>query len=177
MLDSIRQDVAYAAKRLAQSPGFTLVAALTLALGIGATSAIFSVVNAVLLRPLPFPEADRLVQLAALWKQEPVAYLAPPNFLDTEAQARSFERLAAFDGGGVTLTGRGDAARLEGAFVSAGFFDVLRVRTALGRGFVADENEPGKTKVAVLGHELWRDRFGGDPGVLGSTIQIDREPR
>ena len=177
MLDSIRQDVAYAAKRLAQSPGFTLVAALTLALGIGATSAIFSVVNAVLLRPLPFPEADRLVQLAALWKQEPVAYLAPPNFLDTEAQARSFERLAAFDGGGVTLTGRGDAARLEGAFVSAGFFDVLRVRPALGRGFVADENEPGKTKVAVLGHELWRDRFGGDPGVLGSTIQIDREPR
>ena len=176
MLDSIRQDLAYAARRLAQSPGFTLVAALTLALGIGATSAIFSVVNAVLLRPLPYPEPERLVDVAQTWKEKPAVY-SPQNFLDVEAQAKSFEGLAAIDSSGVTLTGRGDAARLEGAEVSASFFDVLRVRPLLGRGFVKGENEPGRTRVAVLGHALWQQRFGGDPKVVGQTIQIDREPR
>ena len=142
MLDSLRQDVSYASRRLWQSPGFTLVAALTLALGIGATSAIFSIVNAVLLRPLPFPEADRLVEVAQVWKGKPAVY-SPQNFLDVEAQAKSFERLAAIDTSGVTLTGNGAATRLEGAEVSAAFFDVLRARPVLGRGFVAGENEPG----------------------------------
>ena len=159
-----------------QSPGFTLVAALTLALGIGATSAIFSVVNAVLLRPLPFPEPERLVDVAQTWKEKAAVY-SPQNFLDVEAQAKSFERLAAIDTNGVTLTGHGDAARLEGAAVSAGFFDVLRVRPVLGRGFVAGENEPGRTDVVVLGHKLWQERFGGDPGIVGQKVQIDREPR
>ena len=115
---------------------------LTLALGIGATSAIFSVVNAVLLRPLPFPEPDRLVEVSQVWKGKPAVY-SPQNFLDVEAQAKSFERLAAIDTSGVTLTGQGTAARLEGAEVSASFFDVLRARPILGRGFVAGENEPG----------------------------------
>ena len=159
-----------------QSPGFTLVATLTLALGIGATSAIFSVVNAVLLRPLPFAEADRLVQVAALWQGKSVAWLSPQNFLDIEAQARSLERLAALDTSGMTLTGHGAAVRLEGAEVSASFFDVLRVRPDLGRGFAAGENEPGRTHVVVLGHKLWQERFGGDPGVVGRDVQIDREP-
>jgi predicted permease len=177
MLDALRQDLTYATRRLWQSPGFTLVAVLTLALGIGATSAIFSVVNAVLLRPLPHPEADRLIQLAAFWKGKPVVYLSPQNFLDIEAQAKSFERLAAMDQGGVTLTGRGSAARLESAEVSAAFFEVMRARPLLGRGFVAGENEPGRSKVVVLGHRLWLERFGGDPGVVGRTLQIDREPR
>src|SRR5574341_970607 len=175
MLDSLRQDLKYASRRLLHSPGFTLVATLTLALGIGATSAIFSVVNAVLLRPLPFPEPDRLVEVAQLWKGKPAVY-SPQNFLDVEAQAKSFERLAAIDTTGVTLTGHGAAARLEGAEVSASFFDVLRARPILGRGFVAGENEPG-TKVVVLGHRLWLDRFGGDAGLVGRTVQIDREPR
>jgi putative ABC transport system permease protein len=175
MLDSLRQDVSYASRRLWQSPGFTLVATLTLALGIGATSAIFSIVNAVLLRPLPFPEAFRLVEVAQVWKGKPAVY-SPQNFLDVEAQAKSFERLAAIDTSGVTLTGSGAATRLEGAEVSAGFFDVLRERPVLGRGFVAGENEPG-TKVVVLGHKLWLDRFGGDAGLVGKTVQIDREPR
>jgi len=176
MLDSIRQDTAYAARRLVQSPGFTLVAALTLALGVGATSAIFSVVNAVLLRPLPFPEPERLVDVAQTWKEKAAVY-SPQNFLDVEAQAKSFERLAAIDTDGVTLTGHGDAARLEGADVSASFFDVLRVRPALGRGFVAGENDPGHTDVVVLGHKLWQERFGGDPGIVGQKVQIDRVPR
>ena len=175
MLDTWRQDVSYALRRLRQSPGFTLVALLTLALGIGATSAIFSIVNAVLLRPLPFPEAFRLVEVAQVWKGKPAVY-SPQNFLDVEAQAKSFERLAAIDSTGVTLTGHGAAARLEGAEVSAAFFDVMRARPVLGRGFVAGENEPG-TKVVVLGHRLWLDRFGGDAGLVGKTVQIDREPR
>jgi len=177
MLDSIRQDTAYAVRRLAKSPGFTLVAALTLALGIGATSAIYTVVSAVLLRPLPYPEPDRLVEVDQAWKGKPVAYYSPQNFLDVEAQAKSFERMAALDQSGVTLTGKGSPTRLEGAFVSASFFDVMRVRPAHGRGFAAGENEPGRTMVAVLGHKLWRDRFGGDPAVVGQTIHVDREPR
>ena len=177
MFEAVRQDIAYGARRLGQSPGFTLVAAATLALGIGATSAIFSVVNAVLLRPLPFLEPGRLVQVAQVWKGKPVVYYSPQNFLDVEAQARSFERLAAIDAGGVTLTGQGGAARLQGAEVSVSFFDVLRARPVLGRGFVAGENEPGRTQVVVLSHRLWLTRFGGDPGIVGRTLQVDRMPR
>jgi putative ABC transport system permease protein len=177
MLDSLRQDAVYAVRGLRQSPGFALVAVLTLALGIGATCAIFTIVNAVLLRPLPFPESDRLVQVEQVWKGKPVVYLSPQNFLDIEAQTRSFERLAAIDVTGVTLTGRGEATRLDGAEVSASFFDVLRVRPVRGRGFVAGENEPDRNKVVVLSHKLWLERFGGDPGIVGKPVEIDREPR
>jgi hypothetical protein len=175
MIDTLRQDLSYALRRLRQAPGFSLVAVATLALGIGATSAIFSVVNAVLLQPLPFPEPDRLVRVAQTWKGRPVVY-SPPNFLDVEAQSTAFSGLAAIDGGGVTLTGQGTATRLEGAGVSASFFDVLRVRPLHGRGFVAGENEPGRNKVAVLGYPLWRDRFGADPGVVGRTVTLNRQP-
>ena len=129
MIDAIRQDLSYAVRRLRQAPGFTLVAVATLALGIGATSAIFSVVNAVLLRPLPFPEPDRLVRVAQTWKGRPAVY-SPQNFLDVAAQSTSFAVLAAIDTSGVTLTGQGAAARLEGAEVSASFFDVLRARSS-----------------------------------------------
>jgi putative ABC transport system permease protein len=174
-MDSLRQDVLYALRRLRQAPGFTLVAILTLALGIGANSAIFSVVNAVLLRPLPFPEPDRLVLVAQTWEGRPVVH-SPQNFLDVEAQSHSFQGLAAINTSGYTLTGQGAPTRLEGAEVSASFFDVLRSRPELGRGFVAGENEPGKTRVAVLGQTLWRTRFGADPGIVGRTVQLNREP-
>jgi putative ABC transport system permease protein len=175
MLDPVRQDLSYAVRRLRQAPGFTLVAVATLALGIGATSAIFSVVNAVLLRPLPFPEADRLVQVAQTWKGRPTV-CSPQNFLDVEAQATSFSGMAAIDTNGVTLSGRGAATRLVAGQVSASFFDVLGVRVVLGRGFLAGENEPGRDRVAVLGYELWRDRFGSDPGVVGRTVSLNRQP-
>src|SRR5690349_4812027 len=130
-MDTLRQDLAYALRRLRQAPGFTAVAVATLALGIGANGAIFSVVNAVLLRPLPFEEPDRLVRLSMAWKGKPTGVYSPQNFLDLEGEARSFESLAVFDGHGMTLTGRGQPARLEGAEVSATFFDSLRVRPAL----------------------------------------------
>ncbi len=174
-MDTLRQDLAYAFRRLRQAPGFTAVAVATLALGIGANGAIFSVVNAVLLRPLPFEEADRLVRLAQTWKGGPSVY-SPQNFLDVQAQAKSFESLAVFDPGGVTLTGRGQPASLQGTEVSTSFFDLLRVRPAYGRTFADGENEPGHTKVAVLGHGLWRERFAGDPGMVGQIVQLNREP-
>lgn len=175
MIDAIRQDLTYAVRRLRQAPGFALAAVATLALGIGSTSAIFSVVNAVLLRPLPFPRADRLVRVAQTWKGRPTV-CSPQNFLDVETQTTAFSGLTAISTGGVTLTGAGAAARLEGSEVSVAFFDVLGVRPLHGRGFVAGENEPGRNRVAVLSHSLWRDRFGADPGVVGRTVSLDRQP-
>jgi hypothetical protein len=175
-MDTLRQDLLYAVRRLRQAPGFSLVAIATLALGIGANSAIFSVVNAVLLKPLPFEEPGRLVRLSQTWEGRTTGIYSPQNFLDVVASARDFESLAAIDGGGVTLTGRGAPARLEGAEVSTRFFNVLRVRPVLGRSFVDGENEPGRNKVAILGHRLWRERFGGDPAAVGQPIQINREP-
>ena len=174
-MDTLRQDLVYALRRLRQAPGFTLVAIATLALGIGANSAIFSMVNAVLLRPLPFEEPDRLVMVAQVWEGRNTGVYSPQNFLDMQATAQSFESLAALDGGGVTLTGRGTPVRLEGAEVGAPFFGVLRVVPALGRAFLPGENEPGHNKVAVLGHRLWQDRFGADPAIVGQSVQLNRE--
>jgi hypothetical protein len=113
-MDSLRQDLIYALRRLRSAPGFTLVAVVTLALGIGANGALFSVVNGVLLQPLPYPEPERLVRLAALYEGQRIV-LSPANFYDAAATARSFEALAAYDTGGYTLTGHGDPVRLQGA--------------------------------------------------------------
>ena len=168
MIDALRQDLSYALRRLRQAPGFTLVAVATLALGIGATSAIFSVVNAVLLRPLPFPEPGRLVRVAQTWEGRPAIY-SPQNFLDVAVQATSFSSLAAIDTNGVTLTGQGAAARLEGAEVSAAFFDVLRVRPLHGRGFVTGENEPGTPGWPCSATPCGEDRFGSDSAIVGRT--------
>ena len=121
------------------------------------------------------PQPDRLVAVAQLWKGSPTVS-SPQNFLDVEAQATSFERLAAIDRGR-HAHGRRQRGAPRGRRGERRFFDVLRARPLLGRGFVAGENEPGRTKVVVLGHRLWLDRFGGDPGIVGGTIQIDREPR
>jgi predicted permease len=174
-MNTLRQDFVYALRRLRNAPGFTLVAVATLALGIGANAAIFSVVHAVLLRALPFEDPERLVRLSQTWKGRPTGVYSPQNVLDVEAAARSFEGLAFFDGSGMTLTGRGQPARLESAEVSASFFDVLRTRLVHGRGFDTAENDPGRTNVAVLGHGLWRERFGADPAVVGQTMQLDRQ--
>ncbi|MEO8500077.1 MAG: ABC transporter permease [Vicinamibacteria bacterium] len=175
-MDTLRQDLIYAFRRLAMAPGFTLVALLTLALGIGANSAIFSIVYAVLLKPLPFPEPERLVQLFQVSEGRDVPYFSPQNFLDTEAQARSFESVTAIDTGGVTLTGHGAPAVLNGAEVSASFFNVFRVAPVLGRAIAKDENEPEKATVVVLGHALWKTRFGADANIVGQTIRLDSRP-
>lgn len=175
-MDTLRQDLLYAARRLAAAPAFTFIAIATLALGIGANSAIFSMVYAVLLKPLAFENPDRLVQLYQVSEGRNVPYFSPPNFVDTQNQATNFEAISAVDSGGVTLTGRGAPAVLNGAEVSASFFTVFRVKPQLGRVMSVEENEPDKAMVAVLSHTTWQNRFGGDPGIIGQRIQLDSRP-
>jgi putative ABC transport system permease protein len=177
IMETLRQDLRYALRRLSAAPMFTAIAVLTLAIGIGANAAIFTVVNAVVLQPLPYAEPDRLVGVFHSGQGSgELAVMSPPNFLDARRLNRSLEDMAGIDESGFTLTGAGDPVRLEGASVSAGFFELLRVRPILGRTFRADENESGKHKVALLSHGLWVRRFGGESGVVGRSINIDGTP-
>ncbi len=175
-MDHLRQDIKYAIRRLVRAPGFTLVAMLTLGLGIGANSAIFSVVNGVLLQPLPYPESDRLVGVYHVSEGRRVV-MSGPNFMDVVRASKSLESAAATTRERKILTGEGEPVRLDVAEVSASLFDVLRVRPALGRTFAADEDTPGKTNVVVLSNGLWQQRFGSDPGVIGRRIQLDGESK
>ncbi|HET7293507.1 MAG TPA: ABC transporter permease, partial [Vicinamibacteria bacterium] len=173
-MESFRQDLVVGLRRLRSAPAFALVAILTLALGIGANGALFSIVNGVLLRPLPYPEPERLVRVVGVYEGRN-AVMTPANFLDVRAAATTLAGLAAYDNSAFTLTGRGEPQRLDAAEVSASFFEVLGVVPVVGRGFLEGENEPGRTKVAVLSHGLWKQRFGGDPGVLGQAVVLDGE--
>jgi len=171
-------DLRFALRTFARSPVFTAVAVLSLALGIGANTAIFTVVNAVLLRPLPFPEPDRLVQL---WESQPAKgysrnVVNPINFLDWRERTRSFEGMAAVVALTTNLTGLGDPLALEGMQVSPEFFSILQVSSALGRVFVPAEGLPGQEHVAVLSFGLWQSRFGGDPAIIGHKIIVDGAP-
>ncbi len=174
-MDTLLQDLRYAARRLLRSPGFTAVAVLTLALGIGANSAIFSVVNGVLLRSLPFAEPERLVQLGTIKPgEEPQAgTVSPPDFVSLREENRVFTEVVAFTYGGATLTGTGEPERIEAAWVSAGFFELLGAAPVLGRTIGPEENQPGNSEVAVLGYGLWQQTFGGDPGIVGRTITLN----
>ena len=171
-MDTVRQDIRYALRRLVRSPGFTIVSVLTLALGIGANSAIFSVVYGVLLKPLPFAEPDRLVGIYHLTEGHR-ATMSGPNFTDVRTQAQTLVDAAAVTRSRVILTGHGEPVRLDGAEVSTSFFNVLGVTPALGRTFRSDEGLPGHAKVAVLGYGLWQQRFGASPRVVGQTMTLD----
>jgi predicted permease len=173
LLASIWHDVRYGLRMLRKNPGFTLVAVLTLALGIGATTAIFSVVNGVLLRPLPYPDSDRLMILHETEPKFDVMSVAYPNFEDWRAGNRSFDQLAAFRFSDFNLTGSGEPERVWGRLVSASFFSILGAKPALGRSFLPQEDQLGATPVAVLAHELWQRRYGADPHVLGKTIMMN----
>jgi putative ABC transport system permease protein len=175
-MDTLRQDIQYALRRLVKAPGFSVIAILTLALGIGANAAIFSVVNGILLKPLPFPEPDRLVGVYHV-EGDHRAVMSGPNFIDVAHAAKSLESAAAIHRTRVILTGEGEPVRLDGAEVSASFFDVLRVRPLLGRTFTPDEDTPGKTNVIVLSHALWQQRFGSERNVIGKRIAIDGTSR
>jgi predicted permease len=175
-MDTLLQDIRYAFRRLRKSPGFAAVAILTLALGIGANSAIFSVVNAVLLRSLPYADAERLVLVTHVTNTGDRAPMSPANFRDVRREVRSLEELSFWTYSGSTLTGVGDPVRLEGAGVGAHFFEVMKAAPLLGRTFRPDENEPGRNRVAVLGHGVWRQRFGSDPRIVGRTLTLDGEP-
>ena len=171
------QDLRFGVRMLWKRPGFTAVAVLTLALGIGANTAIFSVVNAVLLKPLPFPEPGRLVML---WEDAsrigfPQNTPAPANYVDWKTQTQSFEGMAAISYSSFNLTGFGEPQKVEGNAVTADLFPVLGVRPALGRGFTAEEEQPGSDKVVILSHGLWRETFGGEPSVVGRDIILSGE--
>jgi predicted permease len=175
-LDEIGQDLRFALRQLAKSPGFTLIAILTLALGVGATTAIFSVVDGILLRPLPFPEPERLVRVYPLEEGEPSAF-SVLNYLDWRKQSRTMEAASLLDAGSMNLTGAGgEPERLTGAWVSPEFFSVLKAPLLAGRGFAPGEDKPGASKVVVLTEALWRRRFGGDRGLLGRTVNLDGTP-
>src|SRR4051812_38885640 len=171
-MDHLRQDLLYAVRRLFKAPGFTLVATITLALGIGANSAIFSVVNGVLLEPLPYQESERLVGVYHTSEGQR-AVMSGPNFSDIARSATTLESMAAISTGRTILTGEGEPTRLRIAEVSASLFGVLRVRPEIGRVFNANENTPGATNVVILSHALWQQRFGSDPGVIGKRILLD----
>ena len=175
-MDSLLSDIRYTLRTWIRHPGFTAVAVLTIALGIGANTTMFSIVNATILRPLPFPDGERL---ATLWKgrvnnPEQFNIVSLPNFRDWSARSRSFESLALFDsaGRGYNLTGQGEPEQVSGVRVTASFFTVLGVPPLLGRTFTADEETPGNDRVVVLSHGLWTRRSGADPSIVGKTIVI-----
>ena len=169
----ILQDIRYGIRSLARHPAFTVIALLTLALGIGANTAIFSVVNAVLIRPLPFADPERIVWLWDTIRPGVPAPTSLPEFLDWKEQNRSFEHLAAFRGGNVFLDAGDGTEDVPVGIVTPEMFSLFRVNPIIGRTFTDEETLPGRFSVAVLGHSLWQTRFGSDPNVVGRTIQLD----
>jgi putative ABC transport system permease protein len=169
-------DLKFALRQLVKNPGFTAVAVLTLALGIGANTAIYSIVNAVLLRPLPYPESDRLVWMSERSRNFPVMSISYPNFTDWLAQQNVFQHLGVYNWTSYSLIGDGEPVRLDVSRISAGALDALRVKPLLGRAFTADDDKPGATPTVILSHELWQHRFGGDATIVGRAVSLDGTP-
>jgi predicted permease len=177
-MTNLGQDLRYGWRVLRKSPGFTAVAVLVLALGIGANTAIFSVVNAVLLRPLPFDQPDRLVHV---WHLPPQASfpgmttfpVSPANFLDWRSQSHSFEGLSAYGFGRYTLTGSGQPESTRVVAATSGFFSILHAQPLLGRGFLDGDVEPGRDHEVVLSYDFWSSHFGGNPDIVGKNIQLN----
>jgi predicted permease len=172
-VETLLQDLGFAMRMLRKSPGFALVAVLTLAIGIGANTALFSVVNGVLLNPLPYPQPDRLVALYTHAYQFDNASISYPNFLDWSRQNHSFSSLASFRGENFTLTGMGEPERLSANRVSASFFPVLGVNPILGRNFDQKEDQLGAAPVALITEGLWKRKFGSAPDIVGKSIRLD----
>jgi predicted permease len=177
-LEDFGRDLRHSIVALRRAPEFTLVALFTLALGIGANAAIFSVVNAVLLRPLPYPESSRLIRVFETYDHKSATgSVSVPNFLDWRRQVRSFEGLAAYQTTGMSLQGNDEAERVAALEASANLFQILRAKPLLGRTFTSEEEGPGRGPVVVLSEGLWRRRFGADPTILSRTVSLDGEPR
>jgi predicted permease len=180
MIETLIRDLRHGARSLGKSPGFAAAAIVILGLGIGVNTAIFTVVNGVVLRPLPFPGADRIMRLwhtppPELFTQ-PVFAISPANFIDWKTQSRSFERMAIYGTGRRTLTGEGEPAAMIAARASADFLPILGLSPRLGRGFTDEDDRAGGAKTAMLGEATWRSRFGADPSVVGRAIMLDGEP-
>ena len=169
-------DLKFAFRQLLKNPGFTTVAVLTLALGIGANTAIFSVVHAVLLRPLPIKEPDRVVHVWETWRGEGTAPVAWPKFVTWREQSRSFESIAGCNwGDGFSLTGADKPEIIPGRTVSPDFFTVLKIQPLMGRTFLPDDAKAGAPPVTIIGHDLWKNRFGSDLNIVGRTVQLSHK--
>jgi putative ABC transport system permease protein len=177
-LGDLGQDLRFGGRQLLKSPGFTLVAVLTLALGIGATTAIFSVVYGVVLRSLPWKEPERLVRPMFISPEgERHGAFSAPNFMDVRAQSKTLSGLAGVSGGTLNLSGGGaEPERLPAAWVTANYFDVIGIRPLAGRTFAPDEDRPGAPRVAVISEEFWGRRFGRDTGVIGRVVTLNGQP-
>lgn len=187
IIEELAQDLRYGLRQLRRTPGFTAVAVLTLALGIGANSAIFSVVNAVVLRPLPYAHSDRLVWIAESIPALKTEIATGGDYVDWKDQSHTLDRIAAYDRGArreggpggsddFNLTGRGTPARVHAVSVSASFFATLGVEPQVGRAFTENEDQPGGPQVVVLMHSFWQQYFGSDPHVLGQTVNLGAAP-
>ena len=171
-METILKDIRYGIRGLRKRPGFTTVAVLTLALGIGANSAIFSVLNAVLLRPLPYADADRIVRIDETEGKGGMG-VSPPNLLDFQQQNRTFESVAGYTAGNFILTHAGDPLRIQSCEISADLFSVLGVKPLIGRSFLAADEKPGQDRVALISYGLWQRRFAGDHALLQKQITLD----
>lgn len=174
-MGALLQDLRYGARTLRKSPGFTLVAVIALALGIGANTAMFSVVDSVLLRPLPYAEPESLLKIYTSMPQFRDASISYPNFLDWQQRSRSFEAMAAYRSTSFNLTGSANPERLRGEMASATIFPVLGIKPVIGRAFTSDEDRKGGAQVAVLTSSFWKTRFGSDPQIIGRTLTLDEK--
>src|SRR5271167_4019175 len=172
-MSAILQDLKYSLRTLAKSPGFTAVAILTLALGIGANTAIFSVVNAVLLRPLPFKNSSQLVLLRETYKSVGNVSVSYPDFLDWRQQSHAFSAMAIVNNVGFNLSGVTQPENIGGYAVSPNFLALVGVRPILGRDLLPTEEKPGTAPVVLLSYQLWQSHLRADPAALGRSISLD----
>src|SRR5262245_30062354 len=175
-LDVAAADFRYAMRMLRRNRGFSLIAVLTLALGIGANTAIFSIVNSVLIRPLPYKDPDSLVWVWGRFSRGNTASVSPPDFRDYRSQAQLFDAFACFTAVNLTITGNGEPERLNGSAVSSEFFRVFGVKPAIGREFTSEEEQVARPSVVILSHGLWKRSFGGDAGIIGRSIVLEGSP-
>src|SRR5689334_23107998 len=174
-METLLQDLRYAIRAALKKPGFIAIVVFALAIGIGANTAIFSVVNAILLRPLPYKNPDRIVMV---WMSNPKLGVAEdwhsyPNYVDYREQNSTFEEIAAFNDRSFNLTGTGEPVRVMGVWTTANLFSVMGVEPVKGHTFSVEEEEPGKDRVAVISYGLWQRRFGGDPDIIGKPINLN----
>jgi MacB-like periplasmic core domain len=177
-LDILRQDLRHTVRSLSRAPGFAATAIVVTALGVGATTATFSILDSAWLRPLPFPEPERLVRV---WQDQtfrgyPQLEVSPPNFRDFQRMSRSFEAMGASHSETANLVGQGEPRRLEGEAVTYELFPLLGVAPAFGRGFSAADDAAGAPGTVLLSNALWKSQFGGDPSVLGRSVSLNDEP-
>lgn len=176
-MEVLLNDLKVAVRRLVRDPRFAVVAILTLAIGIGANSAIVTLVNGVLLQQLPYRDAGKLVFAHAVLRGEPILVFSGPVFAGMRDQGRAFDGVAMFAGTGVTIAGEGEPELVSGSMISANYFDVVGVAPLRGRVFRDGENQPGGDMVVLLSEGIWRERYGADEGIVGRTVEINGRPR